>query len=156
MSRNMIVPVFFTADERYAPYLSTALISLIEHTGKKYTYEINVIYHDMSRRTIRKLEKLKNGHDNVRLIFTEMQDTLEGISDRKSTRLKADCFTPTIYYRIFLPEMFPQYDKGIYLDSDIIVLEDIAKLYEVEMGDNLLAACLDMSTFGNKLCKLNL
>ena len=150
MSRNLI-PVFFTADERYAPYLSTALISLLEHTTKKYKYDINIIYHDITRRSLRKLEKLGEGYDNVNLIFTEMQETLEGISDRKSTRLKADCFTPTIYYRIFLPEMFPQYEKGIYLDSDVIVLEDVAKLYETDLGDNLLAACLDMSTFGNKL-----
>lgn len=150
MSRN-VIPVFFTADERYAPYLSTALISLIEHTSENNTYDVNVIYHDISRKSLRRLEKLGEGHDNVNLIFTEMQETLEGISDRKSTRLKADCFTPTIYYRIFLPEMFPQYDKGIYLDSDIIVLEDVAKLYATDLGDNLLAACLDMSTFGNKL-----
>ena len=151
MSNKTVVPVFFTADERYAPYLSTALVSLIEHTSKKNAYEINVIYHDMSGKSLRKLKRLAAGHDNVKLIFTEMQETLEGISDRKSTRLKADCFTPTIYYRIFLPEMFPQYDKGIYLDSDLIVLEDIAKLFEEKLGDNLLAACLDMSTFGNKL-----
>ncbi|MBR0134432.1 glycosyltransferase family 8 protein [Candidatus Saccharibacteria bacterium] len=150
MSRN-VIPVFFTVDERYAPYLSTALISLLEHTTKKHQYEINIIHHHISHRTLRKLERLGSGYDNVKLIFTEMQETLEGISDRKSTRLKADCFTPTIYYRIFLPEMFPQYDKGIYLDSDLIVLEDVAKLFEIDMGDNLLAACLDMSTFGNKL-----
>ncbi len=150
MSRN-VIPVFFTADERYAPYLSTALISLIEHTSEKNTYDINVIYHDISRKSLRRLEKLGEGHNNINMIFTEMQESLEGISDRKSTRLKADCFTPTIYYRIFLPEMFPQYDKGIYLDSDIIVLDDVAKLFGTDMGDNLLAGCLDMSTFGNEL-----
>ena len=70
MSRNLI-PVFFTVDERYAPYLSTALISLIEHTSDKYKYDVNVIYHDITRRSLRKLEKLGEGHDNVNLIFTE-------------------------------------------------------------------------------------
>jgi len=150
MSRNL-VPVFFTADERYAPYLSTALMSLIEHVSDKYVYDINVIYHDMSEASMQKLQKLNAGRANVNLIFTEMKQTLEGIYDRKETRLKGDCFTPTIYYRIFLPEMFPQYDKAIYLDSDIIVLEDIGKLFDVDLGDSLLAACLDMSTFGNKL-----
>ncbi len=150
MSKNL-VPVFFTVDERYAPYLSTALASLIEHTSDKYTYDVNVIYHDVTKKSMQRLKKVGEGHSNVNLIFTEMNQTLQGIYDRKSTRLKGDCFTPTIYYRIFLPEMFPQYDKGIYLDSDIIVLEDIAKLFEIDMGDNLLAGCLDMSTFGNEL-----
>ncbi len=150
--KKTVVPVFFTVDEAYAPYLSTALMSLIDHANAENEYEINIICHHLSRRSKRRLEKLNKGkEDFVHLIFTEMQETLEGISDRKETRLKADCFTPTIYYRIFLPEMFPQYDKGIYLDSDLIVRADIAELFNVEMGKNILAACTDMSTQSNEL-----
>jgi lipopolysaccharide biosynthesis glycosyltransferase len=37
--------------------------------------------------------------------------------------------------------MFPEIDKAIYIDSDTIVLEDISKLYDVELGDFLLGAC---------------
>jgi lipopolysaccharide biosynthesis glycosyltransferase len=153
--KKVTVPVFFTVDETYAPYLSTALASLIDNTSEKYDYDVNVIYHNLTRRSMRKLEKLNKGkEDHINLIFTEMQETLEGISDRKETRLKADCFTPTIYYRIFLPEMFPQYDKGIYLDSDIIVRTDIAELFNVDLAGNIMAACTDMSTQSNKLfCK---
>lgn len=153
--KKVTVPVFFTVDETYAPYLSTALASLIDNTSEKYDYDVNVIYHNLTRRSMRKLEKLNKGKESyVNLIFTEMQETLEGISDRKETRLKADCFTPTIYYRIFLPEMFPQYDKGIYLDSDIIVRTDIAELFNVDLTGNIMAACTDMSTQSNKLfCK---
>ena len=152
--RKTIIPVFFSVDERYAPYLSTAIASLIEYTSKDKFYEINVVYHDISRRSLKKLEKLSEGHNNVEIITTEMQESLVGISDRKSTRLKADCFTPTIYYRIFLPEMFPQYDKGIYLDGDIIVLADVAEMFEIDLEGNILAACTDMSTQSNALfCK---
>lgn len=149
--KKKIIPVFFTVDERYAPYLSTALMSLVEHTSEEYQYDINIIYHELTRGSQKKLAKIADGYSQINMIFTEMQESLEGISDRKETRLKADCFTPTIYYRIFIPEMFPQYDKGIYLDSDIIVLEDVAKLFNTDLGDNLLAACLDMSTFNNPI-----
>lgn len=153
--KRKIVPVFFSVDENYAPYLSTALASLIEHTNEKYQYNLHVVYHNLTRRSLRKLQKLNVGHEeNVNIIAIEMQETLSGISDRKSTQLKADYFTPTIYYRIFLPEMFPQYDKGVYLDSDIIVNDDIAKLFETDLKGNLVAATVDMSTQGNELlCK---
>ena len=149
--KKTIVPVFFSVDENYAPYLSTALASLIDHTSSKYQYKLHVVYHNLTRRSLRKLQKLSAGHSNVDIITIEMQETLSGISDRKSTQLKADYFTPTIYYRIFLPEMFPQYDKGIYLDSDIIVNDDVAKLYETDLRGNLIAATVDMSTQGNEL-----
>lgn len=152
--KKKIVPVFFSVDENYAPYLSTALASLIEHTSENYQYNLHVVHHNLTRRSLRKIQKLALGRENVNIIMTEMQETLSGISDRKSTQLKADYFTPTIYYRIFLPEMFPQYDKGVYLDSDIIVNDDIAKLFETDLNGNLVAATVDMSTQGDELlCK---
>ncbi len=151
MTKQTVIPVFFSVDEKYAPYLSTAIASLIEHSSKKYQYEINIVYHNLTLYSRRKLERLGDGKKNIKIITTKMKNNLRGISDRKETRLKADEFTPTIYFRIFLPEMFPQYDRAIYLDSDIIVLHDVAELYDTDLEGNPLAACLDMSTFGNPL-----
>ena len=37
--------------------------------------------------------------------------------------------------------MFPQYDKAIYIDSDIIVQGDISKLYETDISKYFLGAC---------------
>ncbi len=41
--------------------------------------------------------------------------------------------------------MFPQYDKCIYIDSDVVVPGDISELYNIELGDNLIGACNDIS-----------
>ena len=151
MTKQKVIPVFFTVDEKYAPYLSTAIMSLIEHTSKKYNYEINIVYSNLTLYSRNKLERLADGKKNIKIISTKMKNNLRGISDRKETRLKADEFVPAIYYRIFLPEMFPQYDRALYLDSDIIVLADVADLFNTDLEGNPIAACLDMSTFGNPL-----
>jgi lipopolysaccharide biosynthesis glycosyltransferase len=39
-----------------------------------------------------------------------------------------------IYYRLFIPYMFSNYDKVIYLDSDIVCLADIAKMIDGDAG----------------------
>ena len=44
------------------------------------------------------------------------------ITDRIENRLRSDYFTMTIYFRIFIPDMYPEYDKAIYIDSDIVVM----------------------------------
>ena len=149
--KKMTVPVFFSADEKYAPYLAVAIASLIDHTNPAYKYELHVVYHDMKKRTMRRIASLGDGHENIEVLMTEMKDTLSGISDRKETRLKGDYFTPTIYYWIFLPEMFKDCEKGIYLDSDIVVLGDVAELYKVDLGGNLIGACSDISANNNEL-----
>jgi lipopolysaccharide biosynthesis glycosyltransferase len=44
---------------------------------------------------------------------------------------------------MIIPELFPEYDRCLYLDCDILVFGDIAKLYETDMGDDLMAAVPD-------------
>lgn len=48
------------------------------------------------------------------------------------------------YYRLLLPEIIPKrYQKVIYLDTDVILLEDIAKLWNLELGENHMLAAMD-------------
>ena len=74
-----------------------------------------------------------------------MKKGLESITDREENRLRCDYFTLTIYFRLFIPDMFPEYDKAIYIDSDTVVPGDISDLFNIELGDNLIGACNDKS-----------
>jgi lipopolysaccharide biosynthesis glycosyltransferase len=49
-----------------------------------------------------------------------------------------DYYTPTTYFRVFIAELFPQYDKAIYLDCDTVILGDISGLFSYDLGNNLL------------------
>ena len=62
------------------------------------------------------------------------------VKDKLYTR---DYYSATTYFRLFIPDLYPQYDKVLYLDSDIVVLSDIADLYNIDMEDNLVAAAPD-------------
>ena len=44
---------------------------------------------------------------------------------------------------MLIPELYPQYDKAVYVDSDTVVLTDIADLYNEDIGTNLLGAVPD-------------
>lgn len=138
-----VIPIFFTIDNSYVPYMGIALHSMQENASPDYTYRIHVIYQDMTEDNKAKLKAMETENFEVTLI--QMQSTLRGIEDCEQTRLRCDYFTMTIYYRLFLAEMFPQYDKAIYLDSDVVVPGDISRLYNQELGDNIVGACHDFS-----------
>ena len=58
----------------------------------------------------------------------------QGLSEENKRKLSA------------LADMFPEYEKGIYLDSDIVVPGDISELYQIELGEEfLIGACPDYS-----------
>ncbi|MCD7813359.1 MAG: glycosyltransferase family 8 protein [Lachnospiraceae bacterium] len=141
--KQTTIPIFFTTDENYAPWLDCAIRSMEEHASEAYRYQIIVLHQDLTKES---QDKIASGvHTPFEICFVPMERELAGITDRTENRLRCDYFTLTIYFRLFIADRFPEYDKGIYLDSDIVVPGDISELYQVELGDNIIGACADRS-----------
>jgi len=138
-----MIPIFFSIDDAYAPYLAAALNSAIDHADPQRRYKAIVLYEKLSEENRQKLAMLSKAHFSIE--FVPMKDGLEHITDTMSNRLRCDYFTLTIYFRLFIPRMFPQYDKAIYIDSDVILLADPAELFDVDLDDNVIGACVDRS-----------
>ena len=140
---NREIPIFFTIDDGYAPFLAVARNSAIKNSNPQRRYNSIVLYQDLNETNIAKLKSLET--ENFKISLTPMKANFDALDDRMSNRLRCDYFTLTIYFRLFIPAMFPQYDKGIYIDSDVVLTSDIAELYDIEIGDNLIGACNDLS-----------
>lgn len=143
MNKYSEIPVFFSVDDAYAPYLAAAVNSAVKNSSTDRKYRAVILHQGLSADNMKKLSALSA--DNFKVDFVPMSDQLDTITDRVSNRLRFDIFTLTIYFRLFIPTMFPEYDKGIYIDSDTIVLSDIAELFDTDIGDNLIGACADKS-----------
>jgi lipopolysaccharide biosynthesis glycosyltransferase len=83
----------------------------------------------------------KYNKDNFIVEFNDLTEPLKKI-DLTSAILR-DYYSVSTYYRLFVPTLFPDYEKAIYLDSDICLNGDIAELYEIDLEDNLAAAVPD-------------
>lgn len=140
---NREIPIFFTIDDGYAPFLAVALNSAIKNCDPGRKYRAIVLHQDLSQKNIEKLQALQT--ENFIIELTPMRANFEALDDRMSNRLRCDYFTLTIYFRLFIPAMFPQYDKGIYIDSDVVLTDDVAKLFDIDIGDNFIGACNDLS-----------
>lgn len=142
---NKTIPIFFAIDNGYAPFLSVALGSAIQNCSPERHYKAIILHQDVSEKNMKKLGRLAK--DNFEIEFVPMCEGLEHITDRMSNRMRFNFFTLTIYFRLFIPAMFPQYDKGIYIDSDVVVLGDLAQLFDTDIGDNYIGACADHSAY---------
>ncbi|MBR3686646.1 MAG: glycosyltransferase family 8 protein [Clostridia bacterium] len=133
-----LIPIFFATDDNYVPFLCVALNSLIANSSPKYDYKVHVLIDTLSNENKKILCDMQT--ENVRVDFYSVADKLRGICERLHMR---DYYTKATYYRFFVPEMFPEYDRGVYLDCDIVITDDIAKLYHAPLGKNLVAAVPD-------------
>ncbi|CCK85146.1 Lipopolysaccharide biosynthesis glycosyltransferase [Lactobacillus equicursoris DSM 19284 = JCM 14600 = CIP 110162] len=140
----MTIPVFYSITDDFTPYAAVSLSSLAKFVDPKKDYTVTFLHQGLSKAHEESLASYAK--DNLHVEFYEMSDALlKPIQDRKENYLRGDFFTMSIFYRLFIPDLFPQYDKAVYIDSDTVVNDDIAKLYETELGDNLIGACVDSS-----------
>lgn len=140
------IPIFFAVDDGYCPFLAVAIQSLIDNSSRENTYLIKVLHTNISDENKRKISKYER--ENVSIEFVDLNYYIEKVKDKLYTR---DYYSKTTYFRLFLPNLYPQYDKVLYLDSDIVILDDIANLYNTDMGDNLVAAAPDEAVRGSKI-----
>ncbi len=139
MENNLeVIPIFYAVDDGYVPFLAVSIHSLIENSSKEYYYAIKVLYTNICEENKKKI--LKYERDNVKIEFVDLNYYIEEIKDKLFTR---DYYTKTTYFRLFIPNIYPQYNKVIYLDSDTVLLGDVAELYLQDMGSNLVAVVPD-------------
>lgn len=134
------IPIFFAADDGYIPFLAVSLQSLVENSSRENNYVIRILYTSTTISEENKSKIKKYERENVSIEFVEFDKHVEKIKDKLFTR---DYYSKTTYYRLFIATLYPQYDKVLYLDSDIIILSDIADLYNTDLGDNLVGAAPD-------------
>ena len=134
VKRN-VVPIFFAVDDNYVPYLAVAIRSLSDNASKQYDYSIHILIDKLTEENTRKLSSMQT--DNVRIEFVSVASRLDSLGRLLHLR---DYYTKATYYRFFIPELFPQYKKGIYLDCDMLVLGDISELYRYDITRLLVAA----------------
>ncbi len=141
-----VVPVFLTINSAYAPYAAAAIHSLVQHADPKRYYRVIILHDGLNLVNRWRLRNLVTR--NVAVQFKKMTRSLylKAIVAYCTRRQKGagDFFSSAVYYyRAFIPLMFPLYRKAVYIDSDTILRGDIGELYDIDLGDNAMAAMVD-------------
>ena len=140
--------VAFASDNNYVGYLSVAMLSLIKNCSNQYNYDIVVLENNISYRNKKLLYKEIYSYKNVSLRFVDVQRFYDENQDVEFKNFRDD-ITITTYNRLFIPEIFKNYDKVLYLDCDIVVKGDLIDLYEIDFNDNYIVANIGMANMEN-------
>lgn len=130
MKTGEVIPIFWACDNDFVKYTVVSLQSAMENATKGNRYRAYILHVDIEEEMQSKIKAMSR--ENFEISFVDVREYLESISDRLPIR---DYYSKTTYYRMFIAEMFPEYDKAIYIDSDTIVLGDMAELYHKDLKD---------------------
>ncbi|MBR2343788.1 MAG: glycosyltransferase family 8 protein [Clostridia bacterium] len=129
------IPIFFSTDDNYIPYLDVALSSLIDNASREYSYRIIVLNTGLAPENVELVKK--NEREGFRIDFLDISEELINIKEKFKNVYH---FSVVTYYRLFIASLFPEYNKVLYLDCDLVVLGDVSELYNMPIGNNILAA----------------
>lgn len=134
--KETIIPIFYACDDAFVKYTVVSMHSLITNASREYKYVLHILYTEISDEMKNVVNKLADDCFEIR--FVDVTPYLQSISDKLPLR---DYYSKTTYYRLFIAEMFPDYTKAIYIDSDTVVRGDISKVYLTDIKDAYLGAC---------------
>ena len=141
-----IVPVFLAINNEYAPYAAAAIHSLERASNKKRYYRVIILHDGLSLQNRVRLRSLVT--KNMAIQFKKITNSLylRAVVAYCTRRQKGagDFFSAAVYYyRFFVPRLFPMYNKCVYIDSDTILRGDVGELFDIELGDKVVAAMVD-------------
>ena len=129
-----MIPVAIAFTPNYFVPAATMLQSLL--TASTGEFELICLVSDPIPASMQeKLVRLGEGRFSFRYI--PLKGRMEGLYIDPR-------YTEAASFRLLLPELLPEYDKVLYLDCDIIVRQDVGKLYrETDLGDNWLGVVFE-------------
>lgn len=135
-----MIEVITACDDNYIQHLGVMLCSLLENTPQKSRVNISVIDGGITNDNKNKLSSfIKDTYKlNIKYLIIDPQIYSEfQISYH---------FTHTIYYRISIPSLLlSDISKALYLDCDLVLKDDIGKLWSYDLGEYCLAAVESVS-----------
>ncbi len=134
--KETIIPIFYACDDAFVKFTIVSMHSMIKNASKDHKYVLHILHTEISDKMKEIVNRLANEQFEIR--FVNVEPYLQSISEKLPLR---DYYSKTTYYRLFIAEMFPQYSKALYIDSDTIVCGDVSKLYHTDIKDAYLGAC---------------
>lgn len=128
MSISKRIALASGCDENYAVALAVTVRSALNHLGSDRAIDLYLLDGGIKPQTI---ERLKMGWNDPRLCVHVVKVDMDQLTDLPTE----GHVTASSYLRLLIPRLLPQsLDRVIYIDSDMLVRRDIAKLFDVDMN----------------------
>ena len=146
---NNNVPICFAANDNYVPLMAVTIQSIIENSNPENNYDIVILMTSISDENQVNLRKLIADKPNFSIRFVNVGPYVFGYSFYTESDPTNTKFSDEIYYRVLVPALMPTYENVIFLDADVVALEDIANILKYDFSNSLIGAVRDYEGISN-------
>lgn len=136
------VNICMITDDNYIMPTAVAIHSMIANK-KRGKYNYYIITSNLSEESEKTFKKFEREDVSVNICREDAEKRFKGMHN---FRVDSICVASlSALLKFIIPDLFPELDRILYLDGDLIVETDLNELYNTELGDNYAAAVLDAS-----------
>jgi lipopolysaccharide biosynthesis glycosyltransferase len=142
--------IVLATDDNFIEHCCVTLISIIKNNAEKINFFI--LTESLSGQNKRIILDLVHGNGSyVSIIEVNMNDVPSfPMPDSESTKH----ISIATYYRLFVSKLLPtDIDKILYLDCDIVVNQNLDKLWKTDLTDFSLGAVYQIADWNSSACK---
>ena len=137
------IPIVMSSNEKFVPFCAAAIQSMIDSCCNSNNYDIIMLERNMGEKTKNLFRKMLSSNHNFFIRFYDV-----GCFVSKYKLYEKKNISVETYFRLLIPELLNDYDKVLYLDGDIIIKDDIANLFHIDMEDNFIGGVVDVAGAG--------
>lgn len=132
------------------------MIPIVFGIDKSYMLQVFTLMHSILKNTVAEIHFIVLSNDRIEEDAEELVNTLRKVYDNfafdvrhmteetfHGVEIHHGRLTLASYFRLMIPELVKEYDKCIYLDSDILVNGDIQELFAIDVEACYLAGVRD-------------
>lgn len=138
------VPVVFAGDNNYAPQLNVSVLSLAKNSSPTTFYDVVIFSADLDHERFNRIKESVANYPNISVRLFDVKPLIHQYKLKANAHISVET-----YYRFLIQDVLACYDKVLYLDSDMVMLDDVAELYHTNLGGKAIGAMHDVDFLGN-------
>lgn len=124
INKELVIPVMHCFNDNYAIPASVAFLSMLENANKNYFYKLYVLHSDITLQNQKILMSIISRFKNASLEFVNMNNKFKDLFEQTNSK---GHYTKEMFYKFCAPSLFPQYDRIIITDVDVVYCGDISE-----------------------------
>ncbi len=134
------INICLACDNNYAKYAGVVITSILKNLNPNKNVKFFILHDNLAEDVIYKFDLLKHIYPCSIEFIKINNDMYQDYMNIKTNKY----LSIATYYRLKIASLLLNIDKVLYLDCDIVVNDDISKLYQINIDNYVLAGVEDI------------
>lgn len=135
--------ICLASDDNYSKYLYVTLTSIVKNSSEKNFYDIVILSSGINSKNRDMFQNLSKSNISIR--FFDMNKYVE--KEIFNSFFISGHVSKACYFRIFIPKIFKNYKRVLYIDCDVVLDDDINKVFGFDMNGAMLGVVQDADCY---------